>query len=274
MDEGAIIKMRKGIVRVTSAIPFEEQPSLLPLRIRDIMEANHLGRDIAFRAVVYGGQIYVCKDDDGARRVRATELICTSIADYLGIATAPFSVIEDNRGYTYFGSLENISTAALATMKSYLSWRQLGELGQPLSKPGRFLSSVHALDLLFNNRDRYPSNFILVPDGQDHRLCAIDFASARFSDLTTIAFPAPTDSTLRLGKILRELHGGHIGVTFEIIDHVAAMPMDVFDRILQTVPSDWISDDEKRVIRGAWSDLANGVRLPALRAGLRNGSLA
>lgn len=273
MDGGAI-QIPARIVLTPDAVQLrEKQVALIPHRVARKMPAPPIGRDIRFYCWDESGSFYYAKDDDGHRRVRATEWICYSLARHLGLAVADFDVIEDD-GETYFGSLRNPSTADQSLMKVYLGRSQVNELGQPLDRPGRFLWALHAFDLLLNNADRYPTNFALVPDGPTQRLVAIDFGSARLSDLASTQFPSDSDTTLRIGRLFRALHGNHVGAALEIVDRVAAIPIDVIDAILQSVPQLWMTNDEKRVIRGHWLGLGNGVRLPALRAGLKDGSLA
>jgi hypothetical protein len=273
MADGTI-QMTTPIVLSPDSVQLREtQAALIPHRVAQKYPAQPTGRDVRFFCSDEAGRFIFAKGDDGPRRVRAAEWIGNSIARHLGLPTADFDIIED-AGETYFGSVRNPSTADQSMMKAYLSRQQLGELGQPLDRPGRFLSSLHALDLLLNNVDRYPSNFALVPDGPTYRLVAIDFGSARLADLASTRFPSPTDTTMRIGKPFRTLHGNHIGAALEIVDRVAAIPMDVIDAILQSMPSAWMTTEEKRVIRGDWLELGNGVRLPALRAGLKDGSLA
>lgn len=62
---------------------------LIPRRAQTLLPPPE-GEDIDFACYDHEGILFYCKGDGSGRPVRATELICTRLADRLGIRTAPY----------------------------------------------------------------------------------------------------------------------------------------------------------------------------------------
>lgn len=230
------------------------------------------GADVVFSCHDHEGHFFYCKADKPGRRIRAVEMICTTLADRLGIRTAEFAVIEHG-GETYFGSRQEMSSAGHFEVQDFLTTPMQNELGQPAAFPGEYLAQMLALDLFFGNPDRAIHNFLLVRDGGILRICAIDFASVDLSVLTTSSFPVANCPTLTVGKRFGKIHGTFVGASVEMIARIEALPADVFARIVAGVPEDWLSEEERGGLVGIWDSPGFRSRLMSLRAGLVDGTL-
>ncbi len=148
-----------------------------------------------------------------------------------------------------------------------------GELGQPSSWPGAYLSQLYAFDLFAGNWDRSIQNFLLQNEGFTRRLCVFDFASCSLEGLAAIKFPVASDPTVRIGKFLRLRHGFFPKAAIEMIDRLAAIPAETITRFLSLMPDDWMSAEQKESICELWSKHQIASRLAALRSGLGDESL-
>jgi hypothetical protein len=246
------------------------QPSLLRTRISTIYPAEPIGKDYAFRCEAEEGGTYHCKNDNSGRIVRATEWISQSLASHLGIAVPEFRVIEDKEGVeTFFGSQDVCSTAGLFEVRDYLTRNHFNEVGAPNDWLGRWLSGLYALDMFLNNPDRGVNNFVLE---QTNNLRAIDFADAHLEDITSDRFPVATSNTVCNGKFVENFHRFFLDSALEMIENIRVIPVSVIDGIIGGMPNEWMLDDQKSQISGAWAEGRFNKRLAALRSGLEDGS--
>lgn len=262
-----------GLAGLSTPAGMVTQPSLYPKRVSTVYPSAPNGADIAFMCEVAEGGTYCCKADVGNRSVRLTEWICTRLAQHLGIATAECAVVENDRGETFFGSRHHRSTLDEFRLGNFLMQPHRGELGQPVEWPGRYFSSLYALDLFLGNPDRERTNFVLVAEGTALRLCAIDFAAARLTDLSSNHFPIAPSRTVLVGKVLRDLHGFYEDSALEMIERIGAVPAKVVESFFEEIPGDWSNESQREGICEEWSSKRVDNRLAALRAGIRNGSL-
>lgn len=249
------------------------QLGLFPARITTRYPRNPIGKDYAFLCEAGGDGTFHCKSDTSAKPVRANEWIAQSLAQHLGIPVPEFRVIEDAEGETFFGSREIISTAQMADVVHFLSYAQLDELGRVSEWLGRQLSGLTAVDLFLSNPDRTLQNFVFVHDGGMRQLCAIDFADVDLKDITSDRFPIVGTNTMLHGRLLRSRHGFFVESALEMIDRIEAIPRGLIEGILRGMPDDWMAGAQRNDIVDAWSDKKIAVRLSALRAGIKDGSL-
>lgn len=248
-------------------------PSLIHRRISTIYPSPPPGADIAFWGEAWEGGTFYCKADKDGRPIRATEWLFTSLANQVGIATAPCSVIENDDGETFFGSLDLTGTASIFDVRDFLSKRHRGDFGQPSEWPGQHLSGLYAYDMFVGNPDRSIQNFMLRNDGLNRVVLAIDFASARLADLSGYNFPIESDATVHVGRFLRERQGFYVRSAYEMIDLIAGVPAATIERFLREMPVDWLTKEQGEGICEHWSRKKFHARLMALRSGLADGSL-
>lgn len=244
------------------------EPMLIPHRMHGRLPPPN-GADIAFYCLTPEGVFY-CKEDKAGRRIRAAEMFCTRLAGHVGILTPHCAIVEDDAGETYFGSLSLSSPAGQFEVGAALMTRQTSEIGSPDPWLGSYLSGLYALDLALANPDRSMANFLM--DLGDRRLRAYDFASADLRFLATDRFSIEGTSTLSVGRKLRLIHEFDLDVALEMIKRLEATPVKVVRRFLSELPGDWLTEDERESLCDDWGNRL-GLRLAALSAGLRDGSL-
>ncbi|OYY77406.1 MAG: hypothetical protein B7Y43_11080 [Sphingomonas sp. 28-62-20] len=253
-------------------VPSLQQESFLNRRLSTRLPGFPIGKDIEFLCLADDGALYYCKGDKDGQPLRAIEWIFTNLAEHLGLSVADCAVIEDYDGQTFFGSRSPSSVADQVEVNLYIGSPSRGELGQPLPWLGQYLSRLWAYDLFLDNPDRCLPNFILDTDGQPRRIRAIDFASARLMHFSTDRFPVESEHTVWVGRIVRKTHGPHLESALEMIDRIAAVPLNEIDRIVGQMPADWLSVDQRKGLSGFWSEGRRLNRIERLRALVRHES--
>lgn len=248
-----------------------EQPPLFNRRVSTPLPGQPNGQHIGFRCITDDGGFYYCKPDAGQSPIRATEWICTSLAEHLGIAVAAHAIIEDANGETFFGSRSPASVADDAEVARMLSTPAAGELGQPLPWLGQHLARLRAFDLFVDNPDRSVRNFILDRDGGFNRLCAIDFASSRLLKHPVDRFPIASEPTIFVGDIWQRTHGSFEESAMEMVDRIRAVPTSAIESVLKDLPEEWLAQDQRGMLYEYWSGNKLKNRLELLRARLSDG---
>lgn len=113
----------------------------------------------------------------------------------------------------------------------------------------------------------------LHADGSGLRLCAIDFAAARLIPRTISEFPVAANPTVCLGRELRAKHPFHQASALEMLDRIAAVPVDTVGSFLGRLPEGWIPAGQNEGICDFWAGKQIRDRLQVLRAGLIDESL-
>lgn len=268
-EEGlmAMSDPQRGGVRSPSSVELE----LYARRIRTIIDPPN-GADVAFTGFDYEGIAFICKDDRSGRRVRATELIFTRLADRLGLRVAECAIVEYERE-RYFGSRQEVSTLERFDAEYFLTTIMKNELGQPTEFPGSYLAQVRVYDMFISNWDRSLQNFLVVSEGGMRRICLIDFAAGNPFNLTSNRFPVAPDQTVIVGRRLKAIHGTFDRAAIEMIDRIAALPKAAFDHIVREVPDEWLTQEERGGLLEVWGSPGFSERLAALRKGITDGSL-
>ncbi|TPG18515.1 hypothetical protein EAH87_10405 [Sphingomonas koreensis] len=247
------------------------EPQLFARRASIIFDPPN-GAHVQFSCLDHDGHLFYCKPDADGRPLRAIELICTLLAESLGIRVADVAIIEHG-GETYFGSRDEPSSENIFSVRSYLSTRQSDELGGGARFPGEHLARLFVLDVFLNNPDRGFCNFLLVRDGSVRRLCAIDFANADLSAITTDRMPVANSQTLIVGKQLRAIHGDFRSCGVEMLERIATFPADAYKRIVGQVPLDWLTAAQRKELNENWQSSGFANRLATLRKRLEDGEL-
>ena len=247
--------------------------SLLPSRVSIRYPHEPVGKHIRFRCDTTDGQTFFCKSDADGRPIRAIEWFCHGLTKHLGIAVAPFAVVEDNDGQTYFGSRLKISTAEHFEMLAYLTQAKINELGGKSDWLGRHLSMLYVIDMFLNNDDRNINNFILDKGGMPITLRAIDFADGDPGDISGRSFPVAASNTVCNGRFLASVHGFHPDAASEMINRIRAVPVAAINGIFGGMPDEWIDNEWRNSICGSWADQHHFDRLSALLAGINDGTL-
>jgi hypothetical protein len=251
--------------------PAGRQLGLLPLRPTGVFPPSN-GKDQCFYVLDEDLSPVWCKKDDHDRQIRATEWIATQLAESLGVRTAGWRMVEYN-GESYFGSPDVTSTADTIILPLFLRSLDREMYGGTSFKRGVYLSGVLTLDMFLHNADRHLGNFRLSDDKSHKRLCAIDFADADLSALTTQWFPIAGSRTVELIRHVKAIHGGFAEGALDMLDRIEGFAPDAFRRIVESVPDDWLRSDLRDHLDEAWGSSGFLHRLSSLRSGLINGAL-
>lgn len=267
MDRERALALPTGRQRIRVGFDPSE-PMLIPHRITTKFDPPN-GADISFVALS-GGRSLFCKEDKDGRPIRAAEMLSTRLAGEVGILTPDCTVVEDDDGGTYFGSIGIRSLAGTLEVQTHLTTAAIDELGGPEPWLGRYISSLYAFDLFLANPDRSMTNFTM--DMDDRQLRAFDFASADLKKWTAERILIENSNTLSLGRTLRKIHGFDFEAALEMIKRLDGIPMKVIRRFIGELPRDWLTQVQGESLCGEWEN-KRGARLAALSAGLRDGSL-
>jgi hypothetical protein len=248
-----------------------QQLGLMPLRPTAVIQSNR-GKDQSFYAFDENRSPVWCKADSQHRNIRATECIATQLAEALEIRTAGWQIVIFE-GETYFGSPHIESSAQRLELFNFLRSSDRNAYGGASLNRGLYLGSVICLDLFIHNDDRHLRNFILSADQSYRRLCAIDFADADLTALTTDRFPIAGSNTVALGRDVRAIHGSFIDGALGMLDRIEGLAPDAFHRIVDSVPGDWLNSVLKDRLNDAWGSSGFHQRLASLRAVLKSGTL-
>ena len=217
--------------------------------------------------------LYYVKGDAHGRSVRASEWICTQIAEAIGIAAPAPAVIELQDGSTVFGSRRIAGVADAAITTAYLTSSSASNAGIPAQGLKSLLSKIYALDMFLNNTDRHLGNYLSVDDNGVRRLYAFDFSRALFWEWPWVGYPSADVHTRTWGSVLRRLHGFDIVAANSTISGLGALAPAAVEGFINQMPEDWISIGQRSQFMAAWTDGAFQVRLDGLRKGFTDGSL-
>ncbi len=145
---------------------------------------------------------YYIKGDAHGRPVRASEWICTHIAEEVHIGAPAPMVIERLNGDVVFGSRRIAGVADSVVTTAFLTSQTMSN-GQS-SAPGlqAILSSIYAFDMFVFNDDRHFGNYLTIDDNGTRRLYAFDFSRALLWHWPWQGYPLPGSNTRRYGFML------------------------------------------------------------------------
>ena len=251
------------------------QAEMFPREINALLPFQPQGQHIEFAADV-GGYTYYCKGDKNGCPLRATEWLASSLAMHLKIPVPDFAPIRNPmNGDVLFGSKGVWGTASPFEAATFLTTppNQDKAMGDAYPWLSPYLSRLYVYDLFMGNPDRQLCNFLLVQDSGVKQLLAYDFASAKLDSLGITNFSIAETQTLQVGRSLRKLRAFNHASAIEMIDLIEAVPASMVHSFFATMPSDWLTDDDRGEICGFWSNGRVGERLAALRNGISDESL-
>ena len=217
--------------------------------------------------------LYYIKGDAQGRSVRASEWICTQIAEAIGIAAPAPVAIELQNGTTVFGSRRIAGVADAAITSAYLTSPSVSNAGIQAQGLKSLLSKIYVLDMFLNNGDRHLGNYLSVDDNGVRRLYAFDFSRALFWEWPWVGYPAANLHTRIWGSALRRLHGFDIAAANLTLAGLGALAPAAVEGFIKQMPEDWISVAQRSQFMTAWTDGTFHSRLDGLRKGFIDGSL-
>jgi hypothetical protein len=259
--------------------PPDQQNLFLRQELIRLPQISKNGEDNLGQIIADDNQRYVIKEDAHGRRVRASEWLCTLIAEHVGIAAPYPTIIQRHDGSTVFGSRAIVGAAAQAETVLYLTTPTAGNVTLGTEMLGRLLSGIFALDLFLFNDDRHLGNYLTIDDNGRRPLYAFDFSRALFWHWPFGSYPHADPianfacKTRQIGTILRTFHGFDEGHALAVLDRIETLQHDIVEQFINGMPADWLSDDERSLFMGWWMQGGRSDRLQLIRNGIKNGSL-
>lgn len=271
------LRLAQGWTRPTSfrgAVPTvpTEQLALFPRKTQFEFPAPP-GKDVMSFVEADNGRKYYLKVDRGDTPVRASEWLCYRLAAMVGISVPRCDFIQTNDGDIAFGSEAIDGASRQAETVVFLESRSLNELGIPVPGLRAALSAIHAFDLFVNNIDRHLGNFLVVPEGDDRRLFAVDFARSFFWEWPWENFLGRDTTTGGAWEELRERHGFDPTAAIAIVKRLGIIGVNEIESMLNQMPSHWLSSAARSELLAYCRDGEWAARVRALREGLENGSI-
>jgi hypothetical protein len=215
--------------------------------------------------------IYFTKGDAHGRLVRASEWICTHVAETVGITAPTPCIIELTDGSTVFGSRKVHGLADEAVTLAFLCTPSQSNTATPLIGLRTVLSSIYAFDMFMFNDDRHPGNYMSVDDGGMRRLYTFDFSRALFWHWPWNGYPSEGSNTIQVGRFLRAQHGFDQVAAATTLDRLESVPVQMINGFINLMPTDWLPAKERDELLSWWG-ADPPSRADALRQGFADGS--
>jgi hypothetical protein len=217
--------------------------------------------------------LYYVKSDKSGKPVRASEWLCTHLAEAVGISAPAPAIIEMQSGDLVFGSRRIARLADAVSTTTFLTTPSATNVANPIAGLGSVLSSIYSLDMFVHNVDRHYGNYISIDDNGVRRLYAFDFSHAMFCSWPLTSFPAVPTHTRTHGSFLRQAHGFDATTALTVVDRLGGLAFGTVEGFINQMPSDWLSSSVRAAFMQFWSAGARSARLDGLRKGLIDGTL-
>ncbi|WP_158673614.1 HipA family kinase [Bosea sp. FBZP-16] len=220
------------------------------------------------------GHRYYIKGDAHGAPVKASEWICTNLAEAVGISAPSPALVELSTGEVVFGSRRVGGVAADVLTQGYLLRNPAPNIGAPPTVGlQRVLSAIYIFDLFLFNDDRHLGNYLSYDDNGTQRLYAFDFSRCLFWSWPWSGFPPIGCNTRIWGRVLQHIHGFDGTVARTTLDRLEALSDDTIEGIFNRMPANWLDPDRRSQFQSFWSGGMRTTRVNELRRGLSDGSL-
>ncbi|WP_462121344.1 HipA family kinase [Methylorubrum thiocyanatum] len=216
---------------------------------------------------------YHIKGDAHGRFVRASEWLCTLIAEEIGIAAPTPMVIQRIDGSLVFGSRRISGVAEETATRAYLAQPSNSNLGAPPVGLRPLLSAIYALDLFIFNDDRHLGNYLSIDDQGTRRLYTFDFSRAMFWDWPWNGVPPVGSNTRMVGRLMRMLHGFDPVAAATVLDRIEGLPLATVEGFVKRMPEEWLPVEVRREFLAFWGGQPRPARVEELRRGFGDGSI-
>ncbi len=219
-----------------------------------------------FAARADDGMDYVVKKFDLGGPLRATETICTLIAEAVGVPTAPHRILEDFDGELVFGSqIYGDTSPSHAAMLSDDPPSTLA-LGQ--------ISRITSLDLFVGNDDRHLNNYLVRDQNGVSRIIAMDFSHTLLSHWPLPPLPlAETCKTIARGRHLRARWGFDVAEAKDCAERLRLLSPEFASQMVKQIPASWLPGTLADDFSAWWSSKQRLDRAEQIEAGVQDGSL-
>lgn len=279
MSEGTASRTAQGEAQSGALVdpppsPASNQGEIFPRKVLYVAPQADPTADTLGEGEADDGGRYVLKNDAHGRPVRASEWLCTNIAEAVGFIAARPCVLEMPDGTLVFGSRRLAGVAAQAESHKHILTPG-GHPDQPKHAIplGTSLSALYAFDMAFNNDDRHLNNYMFTVESGALRPVTFDFSRSLFWAWPLAGFVPPQTATRDLGAFLRQLHGWDLVAAEGVITRLETLSAETVQRFIKEMPGDWLVEQLRTDLLTWWSGQGRKDRLAELREGLRDGSL-
>lgn len=250
-----------------------EQLVLYPRQTQFVLPYEVESKEIFQYVEADNGRRYYLKVDLGDRPLRANELLGYRISALVGVDTPRCEFIQTEDGDIAFGSEAISDVASAVETQIYLEQPSCTEFGMSLNGLQAGLTAIHVLDLFLCNVDRHFRNFLIVGEGLEKQLLALDFARAGFWRWPWRGFLQPGDGSMIAWRELRERHGFDTSVAELTLGRLAAISPAQIEVILHQMPPHWLPASLRSEFLTYCRDGGWAARVDRLREGLGNGAI-
>jgi hypothetical protein len=141
------------------------------------------------------------------------------------------------------------------------------------------LSKIYALDLVLGNHDRHQGNFLMTVEWsadsstRSGHLRPFDFESSDVVKPRSGRLPMnPTSSTVRTGRLIREVHGFDSRPATQMLTQLAKGREFIFERATNGLPEEWLSDTERTKLLERVSSESFALEIDQITQGLSDGT--
>lgn len=214
---------------------------------------------------------FVIKKDNVHAALPHCEWFCSSLALASGVPQVPFSIVHHPDGNYWFGS-------QWMNGKTKDWWNLAAQGSIDFTALADDLSRIYAFDLFIHNVDRHANNFMVVPEGNGHRVYSFDYSR---SWIVNGGFPPanlmtdPAVATISVKNWLKLNFGNYVNINaaVEVLDRIEAMDTAGVQRIISTHPKEWLTQQEEDAIINWWNNGMASARVAAIKTGLNDGTL-
>gem|GEM_PF-1416278 len=243
---------------------------LFPKRILDDLGPIGIGITAPRRVRAEDSLLYVAKNEiPGApQTVRASEFLWLSIARLIHLPATVPEVLEDRTGTVFVGTRFQPNVIVADNLVLLASGKMHGAREQ--------LVRILAFDLFSGNGDRHPGNYLVLAEGGEHVLHAIDFSHVAAHPGMAQPFGDPTVSnrcaTRAFFPIMSASYGCGPAPGIEIINRLSALSGAHIEAILGGMPADWLSSGDRQAVVDWWDSPAKSARAQQIVQGFNNGT--
>lgn len=218
-----------------------------PVEVAYTIPNPYQSADLREVAIGTDGCEYALKDQADHYALPATEWFCYHLASKIQLAVPPFVVLQQ-------GTLESFGSRFEGGVKQ---WSQIPPTEQNplLSKAGRDISRIIAMDLFVGNDDRHLNNFLFRNRQVDGGLVVftMDYSRSLFiRDWPKDIFPLPLGTkTMMVMSLLKQFNvwdGASAALALATIQSISSVEAVSW---LNAMPSSWLSGINLPEI-GAW----------------------
>jgi len=244
------------------------QKDLLPIGAVKIYKSTQGTADLQVIVTASNNKDYAVKTTtDGNGYIPATELFCYELARLIDVPTPSYDLITMRDGQLAFGSVweggvHHIEDAnqAIDILTGKIPVRDLNQI----------LSRVYAFDLFINNIDRHFGNYLFRQSYNSLIGLAFDYSRAWY-EVSPYQFESLEDkksNTQRWHSFIKDYKKYDRQTAILTLQSITSISNEKIEKLLQTIPDEWLSDKIKNEIADWWGSQSMSDRISKIMGGV------